>query len=273
MELTTLDYAVADGIARVTLNRPAELNTMNKAFWTEMVEVFHAIEHDMSVRVVIIASTGRHFTAGLDLNWAGQSVLGSDGADLGRQREAFRRHVKELQESFNVIDRCRVPVIAVVQGGCIGGGVDLVTACDMRVCTDDSFFTIQEINIGIVADVGTLQRIPHLLPHGLVRELAYTGRRFPAAEARQYGFVNRVESGHEAALAVADAMAREIAARSPLAIAGIKQVLNYSREHSIADGLEYVAVWNAGMLQGSDVPEAVKAQMSRSQARFADLKA
>jgi len=273
LELKTLEYSVDDGIARVTLNRPAELNTMNKDFWPEMVQVFRAIDHDMDVRCVIIASTGKHFTAGLDLKWAGTNVLGQSGADLGRQREAFRRHVKELQESFNVIDNCRVPVIAVVQGGCIGGGVDLVTACDMRICTAEAFFTIQEINIAIVADVGTLQRIPSLLPQGLVRELAYTGRRFPAAEAAKWGFVNTVADSHEAALAAADAMAREIAAKSPLAITGIKQVLNYGRDHSIADGLEYVAVWNAGMLQGDDVPTAVQAQMTRTSARYPGLKA
>jgi enoyl-CoA hydratase len=272
LELKTLEYSVDDGIARVTLNRLAELNTMNKDFWPEMVQVFRAIDHDMDVRCVIIASTGKHFTAGLDLKWAGTNVLGQSGADLGRQREAFRRHVKELQESFNVIDNCRVPVIAVVQGGCIGGGVDLVTACDMRICSAEAFFTIQEINIAIVADVGTLQRIPSLLPQGLVRELAYTGRRFPAAEAAKWGFVNTVADSHEAALAAADAMAREIGAKSPLAITGIKQVLNYGRDHSIADGLEYVAVWNAGMLQGDDVPTAVQAQMARTTARYPGLK-
>jgi enoyl-CoA hydratase len=272
MELSTLDYRVEDGIAWVTLNRPAELNTMNKDFWPEMIQVFGAIEHDMDVRCVIIASTGKHFTAGLDLKWAGTSVLGNSGADLGRQREAFRRHVKHLQDSFTVIDQCRVPVIAVVQGGCIGGGVDLVTACDMRVCSAEAFFTIQEVNIAIVADVGTLQRIPHLLPQGLVRELAYTGRRFPAAEAAKWGFVNRVEESPAAALAAAAAMARDIAAKSPLAITGIKQVLNHGRDHSIADGLEYVAVWNAGMLQGDDVPTAVQAQMARQSAKYAGLK-
>lgn len=273
MELKTLDYSVNDGIARVTLCRPAELNTMNGDFWPEMVNVFRAIEHDMAVRCVILASTGKHFTAGLDLNWAGQNAAISSAGDLGRQREAFRRHVKELQESFNVIDNCRVPVIAVTQGGCIGGGVDLVTACDIRICSSEAYFTIQEINVGIVADVGTLQRIPHLLPQGLIRELAYTGRKFPAAEALRFGFVNKVEDSHTDALAVAETMAREISAKSPLAITGIKQVLNYGRDHSVADGLEYVAVWNAGMLQGEDMKEAVKAQMTRQSATYANLKA
>ena len=273
MELKTIDYSVSDGIARITLCRPAELNTMNGDFWPEMVQVFKAIDADMAVRCVIIASTGKHFTAGLDLNWAGQNALSNHGGDLGRQREAFRRHVKALQESFNVIDNCRVPVIAGGQGGCIGGGVDLVTACDLRVCSSDAYFTIQEVNIAIVADVGTLQPLPTLLPKGLVRKLAYTGRRFPAAEAAKWGFVNRLEDSHADALAAAGVMAREICAKSPLAITGIKQVLNYGRDHSIADGLEYVAVWNAGMLQGEDMKEAVKAQMARQSATYANLKA
>ncbi len=272
MELTTLDYAVKASIAHVTLNRPAELNTMNKAFWTELISVFDAIDGDPTIRAVIIASTGKHFTAGLDLGMAATALVGEAG-DRGRARESFRRHVKAMQETFNVVDRCRVPVIAVVQGACIGGGVDLVTACDIRLCTENAYFTVQEINIAIVADVGTLQRIPHLLPQGLIRELAYTGRRFAAAEARQYGFVNAVHADHAAALAAAAAMAADIAGKSPLAIAGIKQILNEGRSQSIEQGLEYVAVWNAAMLQGEDVPNAVKAQIAREQVRFADLSA
>ena len=164
-------------------------------------------------------------------------------------------------------------MIACVQGGCIGGGVDLVTACDLRVGTADCFFTVQEVNIAIVADVGTLQRIPHLLPQGLIRELAYTGRRFGAEEAARHGFLNRVEADHAAALASAQALAGEIAAKSPLAITGIKAVLNHGRDATIAQGLDYVATWNAGMLQGGDVPEAIRAQVAKGTAVFADLAA
>jgi enoyl-CoA hydratase len=192
-------------------------------------------------------------------------------ADLGRARLAFLREVKMMQDSFSVIDRCRVPVIAVVQGGCIGGGVDLVTACDMRIATENAFFTIQEVNIAIVADVGTLQRIPYLLPQGLVRELAYTGRRFPAAEARGHGFVNSVEEDHGAAIAAAMAMAQAIAAKSPLVVAGLKHVLNAGRGQTIEQGLDYVALWNAGMLQGGDVGTAIRAQMAKDVAVFEDL--
>ena len=272
MELTTFDYAVDGAIARVTLNRPQALNTMNKAFWTEIITVFQAIDADPAIRVVILASTGRHFTAGLDLGWAGSAGANDTAVDIGRAREAFRRHVKDMQESFSIVDRCRVPVIAVVQGGCIGGGVDLVTACDIRIATQDSYFTIQEVNIAIVADVGTLQRIPHLLPQGLIRELAYTGRKFPADEARGHGFVNAVEADHAAALAAADAMARQIAAKSPLVITGIKHVLNAGRDQTIEQGLDYVALWNTGMLQGEDVPNAVRAQIAKQEPVFANLK-
>jgi enoyl-CoA hydratase len=270
VELETLTLAVADGIATVTLSRPAQLNTMNAAFWTDLPKAFAAIDADPSVRAVVVASTGRHFTAGLDLGWAG-ATLAAHGSDPGRAREAFRRHVHTMQETFSCIDRARVPVIAAIQGGCIGGGVDLVTACDLRIGTADCFFTVQEINLAIVADVGTLQRLPHLLPQGLVRELAYTGRRFGAEEAARYGFLNRVEPDHAAALAAARALAAEIAAKSPLAITGIKAVLNHGRDATIAQGLDYVATWNAGMLQGSDVPEALRAQAAKSAPAFADL--
>ena len=268
--METLTLAVADGIATITLSRPAQLNTMTAAFWTDLPAAFAAIDGDPAVRAVVVASTGRHFTAGLDLGWAG-TTLAVPGSDPGRSREAFRRHVHTLQETFSCIDRARVPVIACIQGGCIGGGVDLVTACDLRVGTADCFFTVQEINIAIVADVGTLQRIPHLLPQGLVRELAYTGRRFEAAEAARYGFLNRVVADHAAALAAAQALAAEIAAKSPLAITGIKAVLNHGRDATIAQGLDYVATWNAAMLQGGDVPAAIAAQRDRRTADFADL--
>jgi enoyl-CoA hydratase len=273
MAYTTLELSVADHVAQVRLNRPEALNTMNKEFWDEIPAAFAAIDEDTSVRAVVLSSTGRHFTAGLDLNWAGSS-LQNKVEDAGRAREAFRRHVKHLQETMSVVDRCRVPVIAAIQGGCIGGGVDLITACDMRVGSADAFFTIQEVNIAIVADVGTLQRIPYLLPQGLVRELAYTGRRWKAEEALAQGFLNRVFASHAETVEGALALAKEIASKSPLAIAGIKQVLNAGRDMTIEQGLEYVAVWNAAMLQGEDMKKAVVAQMTKAgEARFDDLAA
>lgn len=273
MELETLDLSVSEHIAHVRMIRGSQLNTMNAAFWTEMITVFEAIDADPSVRCVVLSSTGKHFTAGLDLGWAATDGLADRQGEVGRAREKFRRKVKKMQETMSVIDRCRVPVIAVVQGGCIGGGVDLVTAADMRIASAEAFFTIQEINIGIVADVGTLQRIPYLLPQGLVRELAYTGRRFAAEEALRYGFVNRVEADQPAALAAAMALAAEIAGKSPMAIAGTKQVLNAGRSQTIEEGLEYVALWNAAMLPGEDSEVAIKAQLTKQPAKFQNLRA
>jgi enoyl-CoA hydratase len=273
MELETLKLSVDGHIAHVVLSRGEALNTMNAAFWTDMPKAFEAIDADPNIRCVVLSSTGKHFTAGLDLAWAAADGLQNRGGEVGRTREAFRRKVKRMQETFSVIDRCRVPVICVVQGGCIGGGVDLVTACDMRIATENAYFTIQEINVGIVADVGTLQRIPTLLPQGLIRELAYTGRKYPAAEALGHGFVNSIHADQAAALAHATALATEIAAKSPLAIAGIKQVLNAGRGQTVEEGLEYVALWNAAMLPGEDMEIAVKAQMTRTAPVFQNLKA
>lgn len=272
MTYSTITTTIANHVAHVQLSRPAELNTMNAAFWDEIPAVFAEIDADPGVRAVVISSTGRHFTAGLDLKWAG-SALQSASADPGRAREKFRRHVLHMQETFNVVDRCRVPVIAAIQGGCIGGGVDFITACDIRVGSADCFFTVQEINIAIVADVGTLQRLPYLLPQGLVRELAYTGRRFTAAEAQAHGLLNQVHATHEETVQGALALAADIAAKSPLAITGIKQVLNAGRDMTIAQGLDYVATWNAAMLQGDDMRRAVAAQMQKAQAAFDDLAA
>lgn len=270
MAFTTLSLEVADHVAEVTLCRPEALNTMNRAFWQEMVDLFDELDRRGDVRVVVIASTGRHFTAGLDLNDFGGTLMAAD-EEPTRIRERLRRTVKEMQETFNVVDRCRAPVLAAVQGGCIGGGIDLISACDMRYCSEDAFFTVHEINIAITADVGTLQRLPHVVPQGVARELAYTGRRMPAAEAREVGLVNRVFPDHTALLEGVRAVAREIASKSPLAMAGTKEMLNYARDHSIADGLDYVAAWNAAMLGSTDLMEAFQAQQQNRAPAYGDL--
>lgn len=267
----TIDFDIADKIAHLQLNRPDALNTLVMAFWQEMVDIFAEIEGRGDVRAVVISSTGRHFTAGLDLNaFSGiaQTMIGDDQARLA---ERLRRTVLEMQESFNVIERCRHPVLVAVQGGCIGGGVDMISACDMRYATQDAFFTIQEINIGMTADVGTLQRLPHLMPAGLVRELAYTGRRMGAEEAWSCGLVNAVFPDQEAMLEQVMTIARTIAAKSPLAVAGTKQMFNYTRDHSVADALDYMATWQAGMFVGPDLFEAAAANQEKRAAVFADL--
>lgn len=264
------DVSVEKGVAHLVLNRPDQFNSMNEAFWSELPAFFEDVNSRAEVRVVVISALGKHFTSGLDLAWAG-SALASLHDDPGRAREKFLRHIKHMQHTFTAVDQCRVPVIAAIQGGCIGGGVDLVTACDIRLGTADCFFTIHEVNIGIVADVGTLQRIPHLLPQGLVRELAYTGRRWRAEEAVAQGFLNRVLPDAAACVESALELAREIAAKSPLVITGIKHVLNRGRDQGITEGLEHVALWNAAMLQGEDVGRAITAQMAKATAEYRDL--
>lgn len=270
MPYTTFDYALTDHVAHIRFNRPDKLNTMVPAFWTEMIEVFDAIAETPAVRAVVISSSGRHFTAGMDLSVFG-GLGKAESNDRARINEQLRRSVLETQESFNVIEACRVPVLAAIQGGCIGGGVDLVTACDMRYCTADAFFCIQEINIGMVADVGTLQRLPHLIPAGMVRELAYTGRRFTATEAKSAGLVNTVYADQASMVESVLTIAREIATKSPLAVHGTKEVLKYTRDHTVADGLNYIAVWNAGMLLTEDMAEQMRANQEKRPAKFADL--
>jgi enoyl-CoA hydratase len=192
-------------------------------------------------------------------------------AEAGRRGANMRRKVLHLQDTFNCLDRARIPVLAAIQGGCVGGGVDMISACDMRYCTEDAFFCIQEINIGVTADVGTFPRLPHLIPQGLVRELAYTGRRLSAQEAVDVGLVNRLYPTHDALVEGVLEIAAEIAARSPIAVWGSKEMLNYARDHSIADGLDYIATWQAGMYHPSDMAEAFAAKQEKRDAEYADL--
>ena len=270
MAYKTLSLNVAEGIAHVQFIRGAEFNTMNRAFWPEMVAVFGEIEQDPSARVVVFSAHGKHFSSGLDLNDFAVGLMASEG-EPSRKAEALRRTVLHMQDSMSVVDRCRLPVLVAVQGACIGGGIDLISACDIRYCAADAFFSIQETNIGMTADVGTLQRLPHMLPQGIVRELTYTGRRMMAAEAREWGLVNQVFTDHAALLDGVMAIAGEIATKSPIATVGNKEMLNYARDHSIADGLNYVATWNAAMLSRADLGEAFMAKQQKRDASYADL--
>jgi enoyl-CoA hydratase len=272
------DVEVADHVAHIRLNRPDELNTMNAAFWQELPEIVDAISDEGKARAIVVSSTGRHFTAGMDLSvFAEESTLlgGGDDAptEVGRQRSALRLTAKKLQDSFTAFERARMPVLAAIQGGCIGGGVDMVTAADCRYATADAFFCIQEINIAMTADVGTLQRLPKLIPEGVARELAYTGRRMSAARAHEVGLVNEVFETHDDLLSGVHEIAAEIATKSPLAVWGTKQSLNFSRDHSVADGLEYIATWQTGMFQPHDMMEAFSAKSDKRDPDFDDLPA
>ena len=265
---------VADHVASLVLSRPDELNTMSRDFWVELGEVLEEINKNAEVRVVVMSSTGKHFCAGMDLSAFSNGVDNiPDGKkpDHARIGEAVYRVAKELQGYISSLEKIRVPVIAAIQGGCIGGAVDLVTACDIRLASKDAFFCIQEINIGMAADVGTLQRLPKIIPDSKMREMAYTGRRMYADEAKETGLVSDTYESQEEMLAAANELAKVIASKSPVAIYGLKAVMNYSRDHSVSEGLEYNALWSGAMLSQKDMTEAITANMEKRDATFNDL--
>lgn len=272
MVYACFELEIRDKIAHIRFNRPDKFNSMTREFWSELPRALREIDAAAQARAIVISSTGKHFTAGMDLAvFGGGGPAASGPSEVGRQREALRRSLLELQDSFNAIERVRMPVLAAIQGGCIGGGVDMISACDMRYCTKDAFFCIQEINLGMTADVGTLQRLPHLIPSGIVRELAYTGRRLDAVRAKEVGLVNELFPSHEALLEAVMQVAREITQRSPLAVHGSKEMLNYARDHSVADSLNYMAAWQTGMFQPADMLECFAAKQEKREPVFEDL--
>ncbi|MBL8558392.1 MAG: crotonase/enoyl-CoA hydratase family protein [Hyphomonadaceae bacterium] len=273
MPYTCFDVDIADHVAHIRLNRPDAFNSMNRAFWRELPEILDDINDNARARAIVISSTGKHFCSGMDLAvfTDGQGATAGASADRHTAGEAFRRYVHVLQDVFTRLDQARMPVLAAIQGGCVGGAVDMTSACDMRYCTEDAFFVIQEINIGMTADVGTFPRLCKLIPEGWVRELAYTGRRLPAHRAREIGLVNEVYKDHETMLAAVMETAREIASKAPLAVAGSKVMINYARDHTIADALDYIAVWQVGMFSPAHMAEAFAAKSEKRDAAFADL--
>lgn len=271
MAPTCFDVDVADKVAHVRLNRPDALNTMTAAFWRELPEIVTRISDQAIARVVVLSSTGKHFSAGMDLSVFGGGELVGEQAELGRRQARMRSNAQVLQWSFTALEKARVPVLAAVQGGVIGGAVDLVTACDIRYATADAFFCVQEINIGMTADVGTLQRLGTLVPEGFAREMAYTGRRVPAARAYEVGLVSEVYVDHDSLVSGVLETAREIASKSPLAIWGTKVAMNYARDHSVDDSLEQIATWQSGMFQPDDMTEAFTAKAEKRDAVFEDL--
>ena len=269
MSEARVETRIEAGVAHVELARPDRMNAMDGDMFAAIGDAFRAVGRDPAVRAILLSGRGRHFTAGLDLAYASRQFPPS--ADPGRAAEARLRHIEWLQDAFGAAEAARPPVIAAIHGGCIGAGVDLAAACDLRVASADAFFQVAEVDVAITADLGTLQRLGHLLPHGVLRELAFTGRRIGAEEAARYGFVNRVEADRDAALAAAAELARTIAAKSPLAVAGAKRSLNYSRGRPVEEGLRDVALWNAATLVSADLEEAVKARLGKTEPKFGPL--
>jgi enoyl-CoA hydratase len=274
MSYECFDVSIKEDIAHIVLNRPEKRNNMNGAFWDELPAIIRDIDENARARVIVISSTGPHFCGGLDVSMFASGVVTDESTDVARRRQKganFLNTVSIMQDSFSALEACRLPVLAAIQGGCIGGGVDLVTACDMRYASRDAFVTIYETKIGMTADVGTFPRIVKLIPEGLVREMAYTGRRVSAEEARDMGLVNRVYDTHEDMLAGVMEIAREIAANAPLAVHGCKRAITYARDHSTQEGLEWIGMWNASMLQNDEIMEAMTARHESRPAEFVDL--
>lgn len=268
LELSTLRVTLEQHIATVTLNRADKANAMNAAMWQEIRQAFEWVDRTPEVRVAVLQAEGKLFCSGIDLQMM-MSMPAQIADDCeGRQREKLRRVILDLQDTLTSLERCRKPVLAAIHGPCIGGGVDLVVCADMRYASSEASFCIKEIDLGMVADVGTLQRLPKLVGQGITRELAYTGRTLGAAEAQQIGLVNRVFDSRAALYAGVQEIARQIAAKSPLSIRGSKEMLNYARDHSVADGLNHVATWNAAMLQSDDLMAAMVAGMSKQTPEF-----
>ncbi len=271
MGFSVLDLEQTDGVATLWLDNPQRRNAMGPAFWQELPAAMQALTQDDSVRAIVLAARGPHFTTGLDLKSMSGLLLNGDGG--ASRSEAAKRlgllsEIQRLQRSISSVADCPKPIIASVHGYCIGGGIDLITACDVRTAAEDALFSIRETRIAIVADVGTLQRLPGIVGRGMAAELALTGDDFGAARAKEIGLLNSVHADAEATLEAARSMAARIAANSPLAVQGTKRVLEFCRGKSVEDGLDYVATWNAAFVQSDDLNEALAAFMQKREPKF-----
>lgn len=256
-------------VAHVQLNRPKKLNAIDHDMWFDIRNAFRTIRDDADVRAVVLSGAGRGFTSGIDLFSMNMPIVEDDPS-----RTAFkiRPFIKALQDCLSAIERCDKAVIAAVHGACIGGGIDITTACDIRYASKDAFFSVKEVDVGLAADVGTLQRLPKVVGNiSWVRELCLTARNFDAAEALEHGFISKILPDPAKVVEEAIATAKLIAEKSPVAAIGTKHLLNYSRDHSVQEGLDYTAAWNMVMLTTPDLPAAAAAAMQKQKATFAKL--
>lgn len=270
MEYQFLKITIADGIAEVELNRPEKANALDENAFNEIARAFEELDDQPEVRVVILSGAGKHFCAGIDLSLLmGLNELVKESCE-GRKRERLRKLVFRLQEPMNAVAACRKPVLAAIHGGCIGGGLDLAAACDMRYTTEDGYFTIKEIDMGMVADLGVLQRLPGIISDGMLREMAYTGRKVHGPEATRIGLANQSFPDRDSMIEAVRGIAATIASKSPLSMRGSKEIINYGRDHSIEDGLNYIAIWNAAMILSEDLMEAGQAAATGKKPEFRD---
>ncbi len=260
-------------VATLWLDRPEARNAMGEDLWRDLPKAMEVLGNDPEVRVIVVAAKGPHFSVGLDLKAMGGLLSGvgaapGQGTSGAEKALQARRDIQRLQASITAVARCPKPVIAAVHGYCIGGGVDLIAACDIRLAAADAVFSVREAKVAIVADLGSLQRLPAIIGAGHVAELAFTGKDITAARAKEIGLVNDVAVDAEAVQQEASALAQEIAANSPLAVQGTKAILAANEGRTVAEGLDYVATWNAGMLGSDDLVEAMKAFMERRAPTF-----
>ena len=271
MAYTCFDVSIADNVAHIVLNRPEKRNAMIAEFWTELPDIIRDIDMNAKARVIVLSSTGPVFCAGIDIGMFQNDIGGTQDKNHPQYGAGFYLHVKYLQDALSALEQCRIPVLSAVQGGCYGAGVDMITACDMRYGTQDSFITIYEINVGMTADVGTFPRILNHMSEGVVRELAYTGRKMHADECKARGLFNEVYADQNAMLEAVMDIAKEIASKPPLAVYGCKRIISYSRDHSTADSLDNIAIWNMSMLNPSEMMEAMISGKQKRVGNFQDL--
>ena len=266
----TLEVKVEDGIARIDLNRPDKGNCLDGPMWQELTAAFDDLDHEPGVRVVVLGAAGKHFSTGIDLEFLMETQQQLSRLSEGHKQEYLRQFIMSLQDTANAIERCRKPVLAAVQGFCWGAGVDIAAACDMRYATKSTRFSVKEVDLAIVADIGSLQRLPAIVGEGIARELAFTGRVFSGSEALAMGFVNQVFEDKEALDKGVVKHAFVLAQKSPLTLRGIKETMNFSRDHTVAQGLHHVAQRNAGMLLSKDLEEAVSAFLEKRKPTYED---
>ncbi|KAL3337441.1 hypothetical protein AABB24_029876 [Solanum stoloniferum] len=253
------------------LNRPTHLNALSRDFFTEFPKAISSLDQNPNVAVIILAGSGKHFCSGVDFHTLADVFKETHAADCARSVERLRRHIKFMQEAITALECCRKPMIATVHGACIGGAIDLITACDIRYCSSDAFFSIKEVDLAMTADLGILQRLPSIVGSGNAMELALTGRRFTGSEAKDLCLVSNVFTSKEALEETVKVVADEIATKSPLAVIGTKAVLLRSRDLTVEQGLDYVATWNSGALLSDDLKEAISAHSQKRKPKFAKL--
>ncbi|EPS65943.1 hypothetical protein M569_08832, partial [Genlisea aurea] len=257
------------GVFHLIMNRPSRGNALSREFFSEFLEALRELDFSSQTGVIVLSGLGNHFCSGIDLKTLIPTEEGTPGSsDVGRTAEKLRREIKFLQQAITAIEQCRKPVIAAIHGACIGGGIDIITACDLRYASESAFFSVKEVELGLAADLGTLQRLPSIVGLGNAMELALTARKFTAQEAKELGLISRVFPTQETLIAGVEEVAEHICGLSPVAVIGTKRVILESRDLSLDQGLDYVATWNSAALQSDDLKEAVSAQLHKRKPSF-----